>query len=192
MSHVDSDFLGRPNPYIERTRLRRATHLKRFGPHRAVGGSHNCMVDGTEGVTVTSRMEPLPLRLQPNSDLRRVLEASLDLRRHDAAFVMAGIGSLSRARLRLAGKEQPEVLDGNLEILTLAGSISRDGAHLHMSVADDKGHVIGGHVGYDCMVRTTAEVLLVLLPEWSFTREQDPMTGFAELVIGKGFRGQQK
>jgi len=149
------------------------------------------MVDGTEGITTTSRMEPLPLRLQPNSDLRRVLEASLDSRRHGAAFVIAGIGSLSHARLRLAGKEQPEVLGGNLEILTLAGSISSDGAHLHMSVADEKGHVIGGHVGYDCIVRTTVEVLLVL-PEWSFTREKDPMTGFAELVIRKGFRGQQK
>ncbi len=149
------------------------------------------MVDGTEGVGATSRMEPLPLRLRPSSDLRRALEASLDPRRHRAAFVMAGIGSLSQARLRLAGKKQPEVLDGNLEILTLAGSISSDGAHLHMSVADETGHVTGGHVGYDCMVRTTAEVLLVLLPEWSFTREQDPMTGFAELVIRKGLRGQK-
>jgi predicted DNA-binding protein with PD1-like motif len=150
------------------------------------------MIDGTEDVTTTSRMEPLPLRLEPDSDLRRVLEASLDLRRHDAAFVVAGIGSLGQARLRLAGKEHLETLKGNLEILTLAGSISRDGAHLHMSVADEKGHVIGGHVGYDCVVRTTAEVLLVLLPEWSFTRERDPMTGFAELVVRRGFRGQQK
>ena len=83
------------------------------------------------------------------------------------------------------------MLDGNLEILTLAGSISSDGAHLHMSVADEEGHVTGGHVGYDCMVRTNAEVLLVLLPEWSFTRERDLMTGFAELVIRKGFRASE-
>jgi len=136
-------------------------------------------------------MESLPLRLHPDVDLRRALEASVDPRTHGAAFVMTGIGSLSQARLRLAGKAQPEALVGNLEILTLAGSISSDGAHLHMSVADEKGHVTGGHVGYGCMVRTTAEVLLVLLPEWSFTREHDPMTGFAELVIRKGFRGQQ-
>jgi len=32
-------------------------------------------------------------------------------------------------------------------------------------------------------VRPTAEVLIVLLPEWSFVRELDPTTGFAELVI---------
>ncbi len=139
-----------------------------------------------------SPMETLPLRLQPKSDLRRTLEATLGSRQQGAAFVVAGIGSLSQARLRLAGKEQPEALDGDLEILTLASSISTDGAHLHMSVADEKGHVIGGHVGYDCVVRTTAEVLLILLPEWSFTRERDSMTGFAELVVSEGCRGQQK
>jgi predicted DNA-binding protein with PD1-like motif len=137
-------------------------------------------------------METLPLRLRPDSDLRRALEASLKSRQHSAGFVIAGIGSLSQARLRLAGKEQPEVLTGNLEILTLAGTISADGAHLHMSVADARGNVIGGHVGYDCMVRTTAEVLLILLPEWSFTRVRDPMTGFAELVVREHVREDRK
>jgi predicted DNA-binding protein with PD1-like motif len=34
-------------------------------------------------------------------------------------------------------------------------------------------------------VRTTAEVLLLPLPEWSFNREFDPATGFAELVISR-------
>lgn len=57
------------------------------------------------------------------------------------------------------------------------------GAHLHMSVADAQGQVTGGHVAYGCSVRTTAEVLLVLLPEWSFTRVLDPHTGFLELVV---------
>lgn len=33
------------------------------------------------------------------------------------------------------------------------------------------------------MVRTTAEVLVVLLPEWSFSRERDVATGYAELVV---------
>jgi uncharacterized protein len=52
-----------------------------------------------------------------------------------------------------------------------------------MSVADAEGRVLGGHVAYGCMVRTTAEVLLLLLPGWSFTREPDPATGHAELVV---------
>ncbi len=46
-----------------------------------------------------------------------------------------------------------------------------------------QGRVSGGHVSYGCIVRTTAEVLLLLLPEWSFSREPDSATGFAELVV---------
>jgi predicted DNA-binding protein with PD1-like motif len=42
---------------------------------------------------------------------------------------------------------------------------------------------IGSHVSYGCSVRTTGEVLVLLLPEWSLTREHDPATGFAELVV---------
>lgn len=128
-------------------------------------------------------MDPLPLRLVPGVDLRRALEDCVRLRGTTAAFVLAGIGSLSRARLRLAGREQPEDLDGNLEILTLSGSVSPAGAHLHMSISDAAGRVIGGHVSHGCVVRTTAEVLLVSLPGCSFAREPDPATGFPELVI---------
>lgn len=58
-----------------------------------------------------------------------------------------------------------------------------NGAHLHMSVADPRGQVSGGHVARGCMIRTTAEILLVLLPEYRFSRERDPGSGFMELVI---------
>ena len=128
-------------------------------------------------------MDVLPLRITPGDDLRRALEGALATRGVDAAFVISGIGSLRQARLRLAGKAEPVALEGDLEILTLAGTLSGNGAHLHMSVADAEGRVTGGHVAYGCGVRTTAEVLLVLLPEWSFTRELDPDTGFRELVL---------
>jgi predicted DNA-binding protein with PD1-like motif len=52
-----------------------------------------------------------------------------------------------------------------------------------MSVADANGHVLGGPVAPGCIVRTTAEVLLQLLPGWDFKREVDTRTGFAELMI---------
>jgi predicted DNA-binding protein with PD1-like motif len=96
---------------------------------------------------------------------------------------LQGIGSLHGAQLRFAGIDEPTGLHGDLEILTLAGSISPDGAHLHMSVADARGQVFGGHVARGCVVRTTAEILLALLPEHRFSREHDARTGFAELVI---------
>ena len=45
------------------------------------------------------------------------------------------------------------------------------------------GQVLGGHVAAGCLVRTTAEVLLALLPDWQFTREPDATTGYDELVV---------
>ena len=126
-------------------------------------------------------MQALPLRLLPGDDLRAAIEGAL--RGHAAAYVLQGIGSLSGARLRYAGRPEPEELPGDLEILTLAGSVSPDGAHLHISVSDPQGRVTGGHVAPGCIVRTTAELLIALLPAHGFARIPDPATGWPELVI---------
>lgn len=128
-------------------------------------------------------MQTLPLRLNPGDDVRAAVVQALLASGHQAAFVLQGIGSLSLAQLRYAGVPEPTELRGDLEILTLAGSISADGAHLHMSVSDAHGRVLGGHVGAGCIVRTTAELLLALLPGRHFTRELDPHTGYPELTI---------
>ena len=128
-------------------------------------------------------MQAHPLRLFPGDDLRAALEDVLRQVKLQAAFVIQGIGSLSVAQLRFAGDEDPTELRDDLEILTLAGSLSPDGAHLHMSVADPRGRVFGGHVARGCKVRTTAEILLALLPEHRFSREHDSSSGFMELVI---------
>ena len=128
-------------------------------------------------------MQTHPLRLSPGDDLRGALEDVLRELGTQAAFVLQGIGSLGVAQLRFAGADQPTELRGDLEILTLAGSISPDGAHLHMSVSDAHGQVSGGHVTRGCIVRTTAEILLALLPDHHFSRGQDERSGFAELVI---------
>lgn len=128
-------------------------------------------------------MKPLPVRLNPGDDLRNAIEAAVARQGCRAAFVLTGIGSLAATRIRLAGAEQAASVDGDVEILSLSGSVSPQGAHLHISVADAQGRVLGGHVAPGCTVRTTAELLLVLLPEWDFTREPDPRTGYSELVL---------
>jgi uncharacterized protein len=128
-------------------------------------------------------MTALPLRLMPGDDLRRALEAAVAAQGSGAAFVLSGIGSLAVTQLRMAGAERAIELPGDVEILTLSGSVAANGSHLHMSVADASGRVLGGHAAYGCVVRTTAEVLLALLPEWRFAREADASTGFEELAI---------
>ena len=83
--------------------------------------------------------------------------------------------------------DQPTQLTGEMEILTLLGAVAVDGgktsSHMHMGTSTATGQVLGGHVAPGCIVRTTAEVLLALLPDWQFTREPDAQTGYDELVI---------
>lgn len=131
-------------------------------------------------------MELLPVRLNPGDDLRLALEDLVRKAGHPSAFVISGIGSLGDARLRFAAEENESLVPGPLEIISIAGSVTADGAHLHMSVSDSSGHIKGGHAGYGNIVRTTMEAVLVLLPAWSLTREFDAATGFKELFIRKG------
>lgn len=128
-------------------------------------------------------MDALPIRLKPGDDLRRALEATVASTGCGAGFVLAGVGSLTEARLRFAGADKARLLDADLEMLTLAGSVSTDASHLHATLATPDGHVVGGHVGYGCIVRTTAEILIALLDAWDFSRERDTATGYDELAI---------
>ena len=126
---------------------------------------------------------PLVLRLHPGDDLRAAIEAAVAAAGCEAAFVVAGIGSLAQTRLRLAGADDAMTIAGDVEILTLAGSASPRASHLHASVSDASGRVWGGHVSPGCMVRTTAELVIALLPALAFTRERDEVTGYDELVV---------
>lgn len=128
-------------------------------------------------------MKVIPLRLGPGADLRLALEDWIGQQREQAGCLISGIGSLSVAHIRLAGQQQATRLSGDLEILSLAGTLSRDGVHLHVAVADQQGQVIGGHLAPGSLVRTTAELVVGLLPEWRFRREHDAVTGWRELVI---------
>ena len=128
-------------------------------------------------------MKVVPLRLQPGDDLRRSLEAWRGAQQEQAGCVISAIGSLSVAQLRRAGASEATAIHGELEILSLSGTLSPDGAHLHLAIADSSGAVIGGHLGAGSLVRTTAELVIGLLPEWRFSRELDPATGHPELRI---------
>ena len=128
-------------------------------------------------------MHTLPLRLTPGGDLRREIEQAVAGLPEQCGFVLSGIGSLDQASLRFAAVESSSLFVEPLEVLSLAGSVTPQGAHLHASVSTASGHVLGGHVGYGCLIRTTAEVLVAVLPEWRLSRKHDAATGYDELTI---------
>jgi predicted DNA-binding protein with PD1-like motif len=128
-------------------------------------------------------MKVVPLRLQPGDDLRRALEVWMGEQQEQAGCLISAVGSLSLAQLRLAGATQATAIHGELEILSLSGTLSPDGSHLHIAIADSSGTVIGGHLCAGSLVRTTAELVIGLLPEWQFSRKLDLASGYAELQI---------
>jgi predicted DNA-binding protein with PD1-like motif len=123
------------------------------------------------------------LRLHPGQDLRTDLEAFCRSQGLQAPFVLTCVGSLSRAALRPAGIDATVVIDGDLEILSLVGTLSEDGPHLHLTVSDAACAVSGGHAQEGSIVRTTAEIVVGELEEVRFTRPVDPETGWDELHI---------
>ena len=128
-------------------------------------------------------MRTVAVRLRPGQDLRRELLAVAERERIQAGWVLTGVGSLSRATLRLAGAARHATLEGALEIVALVGTLSRGGSHLHLAVADDHGATVGGHLADGCVVRTTAEVVVGADDRMRFDREPDPETGYDELVV---------
>jgi predicted DNA-binding protein with PD1-like motif len=99
-------------------------------------------------------MKVVPLRLQPGEDLRLALEAWMGAQQEQAGCVISAVGSLSLAQLCFAGAADAKVIHGELEILSLSCTLSADGHHLHIVLADSRGAVIGGHLCAGSLVRT--------------------------------------
>ena len=81
-------------------------------------------------------------------------------------------------------------LAGPFEIVSLTGTLACGGdedscvKHLHISLSDAQGRVVGGHL-VRLEVETTAEIVLGELEDLVFTREHDPATGFGELTVSR-------
>jgi predicted DNA-binding protein with PD1-like motif len=121
-------------------------------------------------------------RLRPGEDLRQRLMRFMTEEQIDAAWIVTTVGSLASANLRFAGAKEGTHLKGLFEIVSLVGTLSRHGCHLHIALADGKGQMIGGHLLEGSPVHTTAEVIIGTQEGWVFTREHDPETGYDEWV----------
>jgi Plants and Prokaryotes Conserved (PCC) domain len=68
------------------------------------------------------------------------------------------------------------------------GTLSQDGGHLHLAVADHQGRTFGGHLAEGRTVRTTAEVVLAADDRLLFAREHDPATATTSLCSATATR----
>ena len=134
-------------------------------------------------VAHSSPLKTYTLRLRPGDDLRRQLTAFVEAQHIRAGTLLSCVGSLTVATLRLANQEGPTEFRGHFEIVSLVGTLSTNGSHLHLAVADSTGRTLGGHLLDGCRVYTTAEIVLGELPALEFRRETDATFGYKELAV---------
>ncbi len=109
-------------------------------------------------------MQPLPLKLVPGSDLRLSLE-ELAQRDGISGFVLGVVGNLTKASFQCPGQAEPTVLEGDLEVITLNGTFSPEGVHLHLSLSDGACQVWGGHLEPGTIVQKGVDLLIGVLEQ---------------------------
>ena len=127
------------------------------------------------------------LKLHPGDELLGALKQYCTDNNLRAAYIATCVGSLKACTLRLANadRDRPNEIktyDERFEIVSVVGTISCEGAHVHMGLADATGAGIGGHL-ISATVFTTAEIVLGEVRGHAFERRFDDATGFKELAV---------
>jgi predicted DNA-binding protein with PD1-like motif len=129
-------------------------------------------------------MKTYTFRLKPSQDLLVEIERNVFERRIEAGCILCSVGSLTHATLRLANLEINSDYEGYFEIVSLTGTVSTNGSHLHISISDSEGKTIGGHLLPGCRVYTTVEFVVAVFDNIIYKRELlENDSGYEELVV---------
>ena len=132
-------------------------------------------------------MQQITLRLKPGQDLKKEIEKIALDKNIEAGVLLSVVGGLEGAKLRMAGSEPERQIvkewSEPLEIVSGTGTVSKNGCHIHVSLSDKEGSVIGGHLKDGCIVKFTAEVVLLVFEDILYKRVADEETGFNELEV---------
>ena len=123
------------------------------------------------------------IRLKPGDDVREKIEKYVNENNINAGWLVTCAGSLTTYNIRFANEEKGSAATGHFEIVSLTGTLSKNGSHMHISVSDSTGKTIGGHLLKGCIVYTTAEIVLQSTKSLNFKREKDGSTAWDELKI---------
>lgn len=134
-------------------------------------------------------MKTISSRLRDGADLLDEINELCRINQIQAGVILSAVGGLTSSKIRVP------VIDGkvkyisptNLEITSLHGTVSQNGCHLHITVSDRSGTVLGGHLKQGCTIRNTCELVIGVLDSAVFTREPDPKTGYDELVVSQDY-----
>ena len=130
-------------------------------------------------------MENYTFRLTPGQDLFDSIESFVLQNQIEAGCVLSGVGSLTHAVLRLANREVYNDYEGYFEIVSITGTVSVHGSHLHVSISNGDGVTIGGHLVSGCKIYTTAEIVIAAFSDVVYKRELAEDSGYDELTVHK-------
>ena len=129
-----------------------------------------------------SRVEAHIIRIKPNEDPYLILKNYVTEKKIHSASITSAVGSLSEAMIRFANQKEYSKLKGSKEVVSFSGTLGDQiKPHLHISLADEKGATLGGHLGEGSKVYTTLEVVIHAYPDVEFIRKPDPTFGYDEL-----------
>lgn len=123
------------------------------------------------------------MRFPPGDDIFYQINLWTRTNNVTAASIVSATGSIQKGSLRFANQPTPHVFDGFHEIVSLSGTISLHGSHIHMSVSESTGKTIGGHLTQGNIVYTTVELVMAVFPEVEFERRPCNVYGYRELFV---------
>ncbi len=100
------------------------------------------------------------IRLKPGQDLRKEIESFVAKEKINAGYIITCVGSLTQTNIRYANQQSGAIMNGHFEIVSLTGTISINGSHLHISVSDSIGTTIGGHLLDTNLIYTKDEIVI--------------------------------
>lgn len=124
------------------------------------------------------------IRLRRGEDLMESIKALCKRKNIRAGVVLSGVGCISRGRIRDASGVNIRQVSEHCEIVSLNGTVSARRCHIHIALAKEDLSTIGGHLCTGCIVNTTCELVIGVLPGIAYDVEADPETGYDELIFG--------
>lgn len=123
------------------------------------------------------------VRLHRGEDLLLSIQEIAKQKNLRAAVVLSAVGCISRGEVRDASGVTVQQIPDHCEIVSLNGTVSAARCHLHIALSKEDLSTIGGHLRPGCIINTTCELVLAELPGVAFGVEEDPETGYDELIF---------
>lgn len=125
------------------------------------------------------------VRLRRGDDLMLSIKELCREKKITAGVVLSAVGCISKGRVRDASGVTIREITDHCEIVSLNGTVSEKRCHLHISLSKEDLTTIGGHLCSGCIINTTCELVIAQLPGIRYGVEEDPETGYNELIFEK-------